>query len=831
MQKITQEAIDEAKEQAENNDRIGSGASVFFSRFNVPQAKENRRIIDGNQGREGDSREKTRDDDLEEGEIRSDDDEDTQSMERNAIQVSEFGTNLLNFTTRDDDLEEGEIQTDDDDESDNIEMNDRRTVESTASRQEHINLDSSVTSQVHSTPQNHVDGESSSWTENSITRLRAERADVYDFETGFDSPLSQRDSQGGTEMYDLQHDHDYYSRQQVQNEAMELDDRAYFDDYDDHLMPRVPLEIDQDEIDIELIFNSVGLFNEEVNNPIAVDNNGGRKTLVDSNYGEISAGNIQPQPERLPQVIEEDQRHYISQTDHKNRLYEPNQDDGSDEWYICNHMADVKIILSNYNIHHTSSNKRYIHYQKETIDAFSSYYRLATNMHAPVIIYFNNTYKPKEENVDGFIVARCTLRFPNNGKTTCKGSILCNPNTGEITLKETCVHDDQRDDIALQLIVRRHAINVKQGFPSERCCEGSADIASLYGVLDKLWSNEQIRRKVFGKLRMESTNVFPPNLDCSTINGCRVLLDTSGNYEMTGDATVIWIADGAEQYIRSCEFVNCDGKFSEIPNGYQQLYCISTKDTRSDAQIPLIFALTNRKSEVSYEQIFRVARDHGLNPFYLSSDFEMAAINAAYAIWLLIQVWGCWRHYKVALLKKLKKTIPKDDWSPTYGRFLKCIYGLSFAPVNRVNDWFQIIENAFSGIHPKMPDYFRYLKDTWFKVDASFPIGLWHCRERVAIGRDYTNNGSEHLFAKYKRLYDHTNYTVLKLAVSKSVDWSLRVFRDIDSKRTWLNRRRSDRPAMYRDRNFIRIVNTRYANFQSFNAAVHAYMHDPKLFH
>ncbi|EFP11975.1 hypothetical protein CRE_31324 [Caenorhabditis remanei] len=404
--------------------------------------------------------------------------------------------------------------------------------------------------------------------------------------------------------------------------------------------------------------------------------------------------------------IEENDKdnHSKSEIDPKNRLHDQDPDDDSRDWYFTN--------------------------------------TLATNLGSPVIIYFNQIYKPKEETVEGGIVARCALRFPTGDKQTCKGSIICSKTTGEVRLHETCVHESRRDDIAAQL-----------------------------------------RRKVFGKLGLQSTNTFPPVFDWDKIRGVRPLRDTSGNFELGDNVTLIWKVDGVDDHIRSAEVVNCDGKFSGVPSGFQQLYVISKKDPNSDAQIPLIFALTNSKTQMNYEYIFGVASQEGLQPFYVYSDFESGAINAAKAVWPGAEIWGCWRHWKVNLLKKLMK------------------------------------------------HYFKYLKDCYFGPRARFPREIWHCGERAQLQHDYTNNGSEHLFAQYKNLFSHTNYKVLRISIEKSVNWTARVYKDVATRRTWLNSRRSDRPAMYRNTDFLDVVAATYATFADFNAAMHPYMHNPKLFH
>lgn len=72
-------------------------------------------------------------------------------------------------------------------------------------------------------------------------------------------------------------------------------------------------------------------------------------------------------------------------------------------------------------------------------------------------------------------------------------------------------------------------------------------------------------------LSRKSTNSFPPALDSAYFKGGKCCLDSSGTFESNKDLLVVWQAEEAES-LYGAHSLHLDGKFSEIPKNYRQLY-------------------------------------------------------------------------------------------------------------------------------------------------------------------------------------------------------------------------------------------------------------------
>lgn len=101
--------------------------------------------------------------------------------------------------------------------------------------------------------------------------------------------------------------------------------------------------------------------------------------------------------------------------------------------------------------------------------------------------------------------------------------------------------------------------------------------------------------------------------------------------------------------------VLCDGTFKTVPTMFYQMY--SLHGIVHEHTFPLIYMLTNTKNEAFYINMLQQLKSHAenlnvqLEPQYISSDFEIAFINAARTVFPNAVIHGCLFHFTQNLWK------------------------------------------------------------------------------------------------------------------------------------------------------------------------------------
>jgi hypothetical protein len=97
-----------------------------------------------------------------------------------------------------------------------------------------------------------------------------------------------------------------------------------------------------------------------------------------------------------------------------------------------------------------------------------------------------------------------------------------------------------------------------------------------------------------------------------------------------------------------------DGTFKTTPNPFFQLYTIH--GFRMHSSMPSVYALLPNKNEDTYRRLFMALNGlrEGLAPRSILVDFEMAAINAARALYPGSDIRGCYFHFQQSLWRKIQ---------------------------------------------------------------------------------------------------------------------------------------------------------------------------------
>ena len=140
-----------------------------------------------------------------------------------------------------------------------------------------------------------------------------------------------------------------------------------------------------------------------------------------------------------------------------------------------------------------------------------------------------------------------------------------------------------------------------------------------------------------------------------------------------------------------------DGTFKCSPIGFIQLYTIHA--FIYDSYFPCAYIITQKKSESTYRQIFARLKDIAtqldcvLNPQFAYADFEKATINALEFHFPNIVIFGCWFHFRQAIIRRAFSLGLKSKYHSTqYHKFFSLIGALALLPSDKVVEGYNLIK-------------------------------------------------------------------------------------------------------------------------------------------
>ncbi|EFO91501.1 hypothetical protein CRE_11706 [Caenorhabditis remanei] len=477
-------------------------------------------------------------------------------------------------------------------------------------------------------------------------------------------------------------------------------------------------------------------------------------------------------------------------------------------WFLTNSRSDILKVLGFYSLKPENKRKRLeVKNEELTRDSLSTC--ISSQRGSPLIIYYNQLFRPHELTKDGKVTARCTFQI--DGVKRCEGYLHIAKDTGEVEFQKLCHHGSQRSHIALSLIIRKLSIMMLTvDTPKEDLFRYATEEAERFDISYLLGTNEAMSRKLDNVLGRHSTDAFPPSLDQTYFTGAKRIFDSSGSFRSENDIMIAWKVDGTDPFF-SCDTINLDGKFSEKPNHYRQLYAISTRDSSLSTIIPLVFALCTNSKENTYVDLFHCAKLEGLDPKYIYSEIGI-----------------------------------EESRSNPFQRLLKSVFSLAFAPQDKAYLYMKVLKARTVGMHTEIGNFFLYLERQYFGPRAVIEFDVWNCYYRALHGMDFTNNVSESTFARYQvkkkliglrcdtiklqKMFHNNEYAQIKTTIRKTVDLTNGFLRDAKSGRNNLNRSPTA-PPLYRNSQFLRAVVYKHPNFDSFSAKIFPFMEIPKMYH
>ena len=122
----------------------------------------------------------------------------------------------------------------------------------------------------------------------------------------------------------------------------------------------------------------------------------------------------------------------------------------------------------------------------------------------------------------------------------------------------------------------------------------------------------------------------------------------------------IWTSDQIIARARIANHLFIDGTFHH-PINFSQLLIIIFKDIISSDYIPGFYILMSNKTEIIYDMVFKSVKKiltqngiYSLNIKTITTDTELALINAVNTNFVDVQRIGCWFHLKQDLLRESK---------------------------------------------------------------------------------------------------------------------------------------------------------------------------------
>ncbi|CAF0884641.1 unnamed protein product, partial [Brachionus calyciflorus] len=232
-----------------------------------------------------------------------------------------------------------------------------------------------------------------------------------------------------------------------------------------------------------------------------------------------------------------------------------------------------------------------------------------------------------------------------------------------------------------------------------------------------------------------------------------------------------------------------DGTFRSSTNFHYQLYIIHAYVNHH--MLACCFALMNRRRKKHYIKVLNALKKESknlnliLNPSYVMTDFELAAINAFKDVFRGINSKGCLFHFCKALTKKissnevgLKSELEKNE---ELIKWFKGVCALALVPLNHSDFIFEKLLKDQPNLS-KIERFMDYFVKTYY--EGNFPHEMWNHYETEGYPR--TNNNLEGYNNKLNRHLSVAHPDIFK-AVNKfkeeEVDVSIKLCRALNKEK------------------------------------------------
>ena len=274
--------------------------------------------------------------------------------------------------------------------------------------------------------------------------------------------------------------------------------------------------------------------------------------------------------------------------------------------------------------------------------------------------------------------------------------------------------------------------------------------------------------------------IIPDNMK-KTLDGLYFLVRDS----TVGNERVLMFTTSANvNYLAQSPFLIMDGTFKTVPTIFKQLYTIHGSIGGNDNSriMPLVYVLMSSKSEICYKTLFNDLMDfsdeHNINlqPRFILTDFEQAAIKAAHEEFQGVQNKGCHFHLSQNIYRKVQALglTTQYESDEDFSLLIRHIPALAFLP-------HEDIPAAFDELRTHMPEEADRLME-WFEIyyirgrirrimrngtvvrtDPLFPPSLWSVTDNIENDFPRTQNFVEAWHRRWETLVGRAHVGVFKI--------------------------------------------------------------------
>ena len=260
------------------------------------------------------------------------------------------------------------------------------------------------------------------------------------------------------------------------------------------------------------------------------------------------------------------------------------------------------------------------------------------------------------------------------------------------------------------------------------------------------------------------------------------------NDSQTAKRLLIFSTTENLQLLAQSESLFMDGTFGVAPSMFAQLYVIHGQV--GVMQCPLVYALMERQTQSSYEELFRFIIDQcDAAPMNISVDFEQAAHHAICSVFGdNVTLRGCFYHLTQSTWRKiqnlgLSELYKTDD---TFRLFCGQLDALALLPLASVYAGMAYLRGIMPAAAEELVDYFdatyvsgslrrcplrrtgSQLRDTGLRLRLTrrrpiFSPTVWNCHETTLNDDARTNNVCEGWNNSVARLVGHDHPSIWKL--------------------------------------------------------------------
>jgi len=341
-------------------------------------------------------------------------------------------------------------------------------------------------------------------------------------------------------------------------------------------------------------------------------------------------------------------------------------------------------------------------------------------------------------------------------------------------------------------------------------------------------------RQTINRLRHSEFPVEPTTLGelnipehlTRTLDGTRFLVRDS----IIGEDRVLLFTTIANiRHLQESTFWIMDGTFKTVPNLFMQLYTIHGRiGTGNNSRIvPLVFSLMSRKTEACYRQLFQDLIDYSddngmqLQPRFILTDFEQAAINAARIEFVNVQNKGCHFHLAQNVYRKVQAAglSARYNSDEPFSMAMRQLPALAFlSPRN--------IPAAFDELRTIIPtaanDIVLWFEETYIRgrprrslrngniarFPPLFPPTFWSVVDNMEYAFPRTQNSVEAWHRRWDTLVGSAHVGVFKIIEHMRKEQS-QVMLNIEATLRGAPRPRQRRQTIIRERRIRRVFNNR----------------------